>query len=70
MAPQAQDNLFGRVTAALVTIPWWVGWGTGSNAAKLANDVTTTGVSEPRVAAFAARSTKMVLNDSVFSLRR
>ena len=37
-----------RITAALVALNWWIGWGTGSGADETANNVTVGVATEAR----------------------
>jgi hypothetical protein len=65
MAPRVQNAGLARITAALITLSWWLQWGTGSGAAATANAVTTTTTTEARTAATAAQGTTTVTNDKM-----
>ena len=64
MTAQVQNNGLARITATLIALPWWVGWGTGSAAAKSATDLVAA-APEARTAAVAAQGTTTVTNDKI-----
>jgi hypothetical protein len=64
MSPQVQNAGLARITTALLALNWWVGFGTGSAAAKSANDLVSP-TPEARSVATAAQGTTTVTNDKV-----
>ncbi len=64
MTAQVQNNGLARITAALLGLTFWLGWGTGNSVAKSANDLVSV-ASEARVVATSAQGTKTVANDSL-----
>ncbi len=60
---QVQNAGLARITSLLAAANWWLGWGTGSAAAKTATNVTAPG--EARVAATAAQGTTTVTSDKL-----
>lgn len=65
MVARVQNNGLARITAALITLSWWLQWGTGSAAAANANAVTTTSTGEARSAATPTQGTTTVANDKL-----
>lgn len=65
MTARVQDNGLARITAALITLSWWLQWGTGSGAIKSANVVTTTSTTESRSSATPTQQTTTVTNDTM-----
>lgn len=65
MVARVQNNGLARITAALITLSWWLQWGTGSGAAASANVVTTTSTTEARSSATPAQGTTTVTNDTL-----
>lgn len=63
MTARVQNSGLARITAGLAGVAWYFGWGTGSSASAAANDVTTAGTDEARVAATPTRTTTNVAND-------
>jgi hypothetical protein len=61
---QVQNNGLARITATLASLPFWIGWGTGSGATKAASDLASP-AAETRTAAVAAQGTTNVANDSL-----
>jgi hypothetical protein len=64
MTAQVQNAGLARITSALLALNWWVGFGTGSAAAKSANDLSAA-TPEARTAAVAAQGTTNVANDKI-----
>ena len=64
MTAQVQNAGVARITAALLTLSWWMGWGTGNSAAKSANDLVTA-APEGRSVAALSQGTGLVTNDSL-----
>lgn len=58
-----QNAGLARVTSALQALTWWLGWGTGSGAAKTASNVTAPG--EARSSATPTQTTGTVTNDQL-----
>jgi hypothetical protein len=63
MASQVQNGGLARITSLLAAASWWLGWGTGSAAAKTATNVTAPG--EARSSATPAQATTTVTNDKL-----
>jgi hypothetical protein len=63
MASQVQNAGLARITASLAALTWWLGWGTGSAAAKTASNVTAPG--EARSSATPVQGTTTVTNDKL-----
>jgi hypothetical protein len=63
MTARVQDNGLARITSALTALSFFVGWGTGSAAAKSATDLVAA-APEARTAAVAAQGTTNVANDT------
>ena len=64
MIAQVQNNGLARITATLMALSFWIGWGTGSGATKAASDLASP-APEARTAAVAAQGTTTVTNDSL-----
>jgi hypothetical protein len=64
MTARVQDNGLARITSALTALSFFVGWGTGSAAAKSATDLVAA-APEARSAAVAAQGTTNVANDTI-----
>ena len=65
MPAQVQNAGLARITAALIALSWWLGWGTGSGAAKTAGNVTVGAATEARVVAGAVQGLTTVANDKI-----
>lgn len=65
MSAQTQNAGLARMTAALITLSWWLQWGTGTGATASANAVTTTSTTEARASATATQQTTAVTNDTL-----
>lgn len=65
MTARVQNAGLARITAALITLTWWLQWGTGSGAAASANVVTTTSTTESRSSATPTQGTTTVTNDKM-----
>ena len=65
MVSRTQNAGLARVTSLLAAASWWLGWGTGTNAAASATNVTTTSTTEARVSATPTQQTTTVTNDTL-----
>ncbi|MGA2997101.1 hypothetical protein [Bradyrhizobium sp.] len=65
MAQQLQNSGLARLTAELLTFPWWMQWGTGVGAAKTADTVTVVGTTEARVQAATVQGTMVAIDDTI-----
>lgn len=65
MSAQTQNAGLARMTAALITLSWWLQWGTGTGAAASANAVTTTTTTEARASATPTQVTVTNTNDTL-----
>jgi hypothetical protein len=64
MTAQVQNAGLARITATLLALSWWMGWGTGSAAVRSANDLVAA-APEGRIAATVAQGMVAVSNDSL-----
>jgi hypothetical protein len=64
MTAQVQSAGLARITATLVALSWWLGWGTGNSATKSANDLVAA-TPEARTVAVAAQGTTTVTDDAL-----
>jgi hypothetical protein len=64
MVAQVQNSGLARITSALTAISFWIGWGTGSGAAKTDNDLQSA-APEARSVATVAQGTTTVTNDKI-----
>jgi len=63
MTAQLQNSGLARIAAALVGLPWWIGWGTGSGAIASANGLVSA-APETHVAAAVSVGTTNAPNDT------
>jgi hypothetical protein len=64
MTAQVQNAGVARITAALLALSWWLGWGTGSGAVASANDLAAA-APEARAVATLAQATTTFANDTL-----
>ncbi len=64
MTARVQNAGLARISAALLALSWWLGWGTGTGAVASANDVAAP-ASEARVLATSAQGTTTVTNNTL-----
>ena len=64
MTAQVQNAGLARITATLLGLSWWMGWGTGNGAVRSANDLVAA-APEGRIAATVAQGTVTVSNDAL-----
>ena len=64
MTAQVQNAGLARITATLLALNWWLGWGTGNSAAKSATDLVAA-APEARASATLAQATTNVANDTL-----
>ncbi len=64
MTARVQNSGLARITSALIALPWWLQWGTSSNAPPAATSVTTAGTTEARAQATAVQATTTLANDT------